>query len=1273
MALNFDAEIRLDIGPFLQSINQARTEVKNLSADIDAINKKTLQIKNVAQAATPAAVGATVAPGAGLSERRSASDQVVKEIERQSGAQKDLNKHRDDSVRNIARERYALYDVAATYQMITRATVGALKGMSQAAISYEQAFANVIRTTEEFFTSAKIAASANAAKFALRELASEIPVTFKDLTQIATIGNQLGIAEGSIIAFTDTVSKFAAATGMTVETTAMSFGRIGELLNVPASEFNKMGSSIAFAGVRAVATEEQIVSVTREISTTAKMAKFTTPEIVGLSTAMSSLGIAPEMARGAIIRNFARINQAISEGGDKLDGYARIAGMSAEAFSYEWQKNGEVAFNSFLQGLQKISDEGGNLDTVLRDIGLVNVRDIQVIQKLGDNYEVYASSIRDANQGFEEGTFLADAYGITQDTVAARLQVIQNVWENLTASIGDAVISDEFKGILDIITRVLKRFDEIARSPVGKTLSGIIGVTLALVTALAAVNGITALARASMLAYALAMNVARVNADGVVIGLKAGAVATKIFDTALRGLTAVVIISAITVAVQKLSEALTPLEEKAENILGGFTGLQDALTDDLFEFNTALGDLDGNVDAAEKATGVIAGMSSEIENNNSEINKTIQAQNALNDVLGLTSQNADLLSTDFETLNFVIGANTIAWLKNAIAQSEAFQEMAKNTEVMKTIADAGFNIEDALKAAASGNMDDYIDKITQSAVSGMSVYEKLIHTLNDFGDAAREQLTEDGYLDVIIDVLVPFADFFGKSVALILQGLDLLFIGLNKDRLPVTNAIKSLGEVTEGSANQMRIFNARIKELKKEIDGLGDGAEKAEKEIDQLGKTLRTVVDYANDLKGVFSRVFEIRFGQQDSLDRIASGWNRIAEEADNARSAIARANAEIQELTADRSILEYQLTVAERYGDEARAASIRAKIAKIDQNMADKKKDVSDATDVLNKSTEGNSKTAIENRKVLMDQAKSYAELIEMYAKTGLRGKALRDKVRELKKEFRENAKEQGFNIKEIRPYTKLFDDIRESIVKTPRKVDIEFNSNVSAATQAVKEYLAKLRDANTRIETKIITSWEAEPAAVQRAINAVSYLQEDRRRMLRSGQSTSGIDQQIAQARANLVLLRGFAQGGYVSGPGTKTSDSIPAMLSNGEYVIRASSVSKVGQEFLDLINQGKISTLAGGGKAKKVKKYADGGPVASSGLDFLNALNQQKVNAFSPSMASGVTSTGSSIVHLSPDDRALLRAAIDRPVNLYTENAKIAQSANAGNVVLAQRGSN
>ena len=49
-------------------------------------------------------------------------------------------------------------------------------------------------------------------------------------------------------------------------------------------------------------------------------------------------------------------------------------------------------------------------------------------------------------------------------------------------------------------------------------------------------------------------------------------------------------------------------------------------------------------------------------------------------------------------------------------------------------------------------------------------------------------------------------------------------------------------------------------------------------------------------------------------------------------------------------------------------------------------------------------------------------------------------------------------------------------------------------------------------------------------------------------------------------------FAEGGKVEGPGTGTSDSIPAMLSNGEYVIKASSARAIGYDTLDMLNEGK-----------------------------------------------------------------------------------------------------
>ena len=64
------------------------------------------------------------------------------------------------------------------------------------------------------------------------------------------------------------------------------------------------------------------------------------------------------------------------------------------------------------------------------------------------------------------------------------------------------------------------------------------------------------------------------------------------------------------------------------------------------------------------------------------------------------------------------------------------------------------------------------------------------------------------------------------------------------------------------------------------------------------------------------------------------------------------------------------------------------------------------------------------------------------------------------------------------------------------------------------------------------------------------------------------------------NPLTSRLFAAGGgLISGAGTGTSDSIPAMLSNGEYVVKAAAVKRIGVPRLNAINNGLPHFAKGG----------------------------------------------------------------------------------------------
>lgn len=67
-----------------------------------------------------------------------------------------------------------------------------------------------------------------------------------------------------------------------------------------------------------------------------------------------------------------------------------------------------------------------------------------------------------------------------------------------------------------------------------------------------------------------------------------------------------------------------------------------------------------------------------------------------------------------------------------------------------------------------------------------------------------------------------------------------------------------------------------------------------------------------------------------------------------------------------------------------------------------------------------------------------------------------------------------------------------------------------------------------------------------------------------------------------ANIPKIPRLARGGFVAGDGTATSDSIPAMLSNGEYVINARAVDLIGRDTLDNLNAGRPAPARGGGSS-------------------------------------------------------------------------------------------
>ena len=93
--------------------------------------------------------------------------------------------------------------------------------------------------------------------------------------------------------------------------------------------------------------------------------------------------------------------------------------------------------------------------------------------------------------------------------------------------------------------------------------------------------------------------------------------------------------------------------------------------------------------------------------------------------------------------------------------------------------------------------------------------------------------------------------------------------------------------------------------------------------------------------------------------------------------------------------------------------------------------------------------------------------------------------------------------------------------------------------------------------------------------------------------GNAKDSVVDAASNVKNKVVDFFSFSKGGAISGDGTGTSDSIPALLSNGEFVMNAKSTGMFGP-LLEMMNKNKF---AKGGMVGKVQNFADGGSVSEA----------------------------------------------------------------------------
>lgn len=337
----------------------------------------------------------------------------------------------------------------------------------KAAIDYESAFAGVKKTVDETAT-----VSYQKLSDGIRQMAKELPASAVEIANVAEVAGQLGIKTEDILSFSRTMIDMGESTNLSAEEAATAIAKIANIMGLTSDEYSRFGASVVDLGNNFATTEKDIVEMTNRLAAGGKLAGLSTADILGLATAMSSVGIEAEAGGTAMVQTLTGIGKAVSGVGkgakEKLELIAQIAGTTSESFSQAWKEKPAEALQSFIKGLQKANDEGKNMDGILSDLGMKGIRQGNMLKSLALASDKMSAAVARSNQAWKDNTALTNEANKRYETTESQLKMFKNQLTDIAIEFGGPLVKALREGLnaakpwIENLSELAKKFSSLS-------------------------------------------------------------------------------------------------------------------------------------------------------------------------------------------------------------------------------------------------------------------------------------------------------------------------------------------------------------------------------------------------------------------------------------------------------------------------------------------------------------------------------------------------------------------------------------------------------------------------------------------------------------------------------------------------------------------------------------------------------------------------------------------------------------------------------------------
>ena len=250
-----------------------------------------------------------------------------------------------------------------------------------------------------------------------------------------------------------------------------------------------------------------------------------------------------------------KINTAVKDGGENLQGFANLAGTSGKEFATLWENDPYKAIMKFEGGVKKAVDQGENHKQLLGELGIKELRETDTVLRLANGNKQLADARQHANKGWKEGTDLSDEAAERYKTLGSQIQLFKNELFALGRSIGSA--------LAPALVALMK-----ALTPAIRALSNAPDSVKLLIVALVSIPVIIAPVAFALSGFVAVLGAAATAMEGFAAAGVAGGLGTKVFGKAVTAIKNPV--GATKVAVGGLGKGFLAMINPLNWLKGGF-------------------------------------------------------------------------------------------------------------------------------------------------------------------------------------------------------------------------------------------------------------------------------------------------------------------------------------------------------------------------------------------------------------------------------------------------------------------------------------------------------------------------------------------------------------------------------------------------------------------------------------------------------------------------------------------------------------------------------